>query len=89
MSNELALANAIASVEMEGLHLCDEGYDLCRQYSDNELTWAEFLVKALEIANKPEMVYMVYYIQNCGGCLRTKPMGVGCVWPLFVLLLTI
>ena len=25
MSNELALANAIASVEMEGLHLCDEG----------------------------------------------------------------
>ena len=28
MSNELALANAIASVEMEGLHLCDEGYEL-------------------------------------------------------------
>ena len=54
MSNELALANAIASVEMEGLHLCDEGYELCRQYSDNELTWAEFLVKALEIANKSE-----------------------------------
>lgn len=54
MSNELALANAIASVEMEGLHLSDEGYELCRQYSDNELTWAEFLVKALEIANNPE-----------------------------------
>ncbi len=54
MSNELALANAIASVEMEGLHLSDEGYELCRQYSDNELTWAEFLVKALEIANQPE-----------------------------------
>ena len=47
MTNELALANAIASVEMEGLHLRDEGYELCRQYSDNELTWAEFLVKAL------------------------------------------
>ena len=54
MTNELALANAIASVEMEGLHLSDEGYELCRQYSDNELTWAEFLVKALEIANKSE-----------------------------------
>jgi len=54
MSNELALANAIALMEMEGLHLCDEGYELCRQYSDNELTWSEFLVKALEIANNPE-----------------------------------
>ena len=54
MSNELALANAIASVEMEGLHLSDEGYELCRLYSDNELTWTEFLVKALEIANKSE-----------------------------------
>ena len=54
MSNELALANAIASVEMEGLHLSDEGYELCRQYSDNELTWTEFLIKALEIVNKQE-----------------------------------
>ena len=53
MSNELALANAIASVEMEGLHLCDEGYDLCRQYSATEITWAEILVQALEIAHKP------------------------------------
>ena len=50
MSNELALANAIASVEMEGLHLSDEGYELCRQYSDNELTWV--LIEALEIVNK-------------------------------------
>lgn len=54
MSNERALANAIASVEMEGLHLSDEGYELSRQYSDNELTWAEFLAKALEIVNKQE-----------------------------------
>ena len=30
MSNELALANAIASAEMEGLYLSDEGYELCR-----------------------------------------------------------
>ena len=52
MSNQHALANAISSVEMEGLHLSDEGYELCRQYSDNELTWAEFLAKALEIVNK-------------------------------------
>ena len=52
MSNDLALANAIASVEMEGLYLSDEGYELCRQYSDNELTWDEFLAKALEIVNK-------------------------------------
>ena len=51
MSNELALANAIASVEMEGLHLSDEGYELCRQYSNNEITWNEFLTKALELVN--------------------------------------
>ena len=49
MSNDLALANAIASVEMEGLYLSDEGYELCRKYSNNEITWDEFLVKALEI----------------------------------------
>ena len=54
MSNEQALANAIASVEMEGLHLSDEGYELCRRYSDNELTWDEFLVKALDIVNNLE-----------------------------------
>ncbi len=54
MSNEQALANAIASVEMEGLYLGDEGYDLCRRYSDNEISWEEFLVEALEIANKEE-----------------------------------
>ena len=49
MSNDLALANAIASVEMEGLYLSDEGYELCRQYSNNEITWNEFLTKALEL----------------------------------------
>ena len=36
MSNDLALANAIASVEMEGLYLSDED---------------EFLTKALELVN--------------------------------------
>ena len=54
MSNELALANAIASVEMEGLYLSDEGYDLCRRYSNRKITWNEFLVKALEIVNAQE-----------------------------------
>ena len=54
MSNDLALANAIASVEMEGLYLSDEAYELCRQYSNNEISWKEFLNKALEIVNKPE-----------------------------------
>ena len=53
MSNELALANAIASVEMEGLYLSDEGYDLCRRYSNREITWNEFLVKALVIYPRP------------------------------------
>lgn len=47
MSNELALANAIASVEMEGLYLSDDGYELCRRYSNREITWNEFLEKAL------------------------------------------
>jgi len=51
MSNDLALANAIASVEMEGLYLSDEGYELCRQYSNNEITWNEFLTKAFELVN--------------------------------------
>ena len=51
MSNDLALANAIASVEMEGLYLSDEGYELCRQYSNNEIRWNEFLTKALELVN--------------------------------------
>ena len=51
MSNDLALANAIASVEMEGLYLSDEGYELCRQYSNNEITRNEFLTKALELVN--------------------------------------
>lgn len=51
MSNDLALANAIASVEMEGFYLSDEGYELCRQYSNNEITWNEFLTKALELVN--------------------------------------
>ena len=51
MSNDLALANAIASVEMEGLYLSDAGYELCRQYSNNEITWNEFLTKALELVN--------------------------------------
>ena len=51
MSNDLALANAIASVEMEALYLSDEGYELCRQYSNNEITWNEFLTKALELVN--------------------------------------
>ena len=51
MSNDLALANAIASVEMEGLYLSDEGYELCCQYSNNEITWNEFLTKALELVN--------------------------------------
>lgn len=51
MSNDLALANAIASVEMEGLYLSDKGYELCRQYSNNEITWNEFLTKALELVN--------------------------------------
>lgn len=52
MSNDLALANAIASVEMEGLHLSDDAYELCRQYSDNELNWDEFILKALELVNQ-------------------------------------
>ena len=51
MSNELALANAIASAEMEGLYLSDEGYELCRRYSNREITWNEFLIKALELVN--------------------------------------
>ena len=54
MTKELALANAIASVEMEGLYLSDEGYELCRQYSNNEIEWKEFLLRALEIVNKQE-----------------------------------
>ena len=54
MTNDLALANAIASVQMEGLYLSDEGYELCRQYSDNEITWDEFLSKALELVNRPD-----------------------------------
>ena len=54
MSNDLALANAIASVQMEGLYLSDEGYELCRQYSNNEITWTEFLTKALELVNKQD-----------------------------------
>ena len=54
MSNDLALANAIASVQMEGLYLSDEGYELCRQYSNNEITWNEFLTKALELVNKQD-----------------------------------
>lgn len=37
--------------EMEGLYLSDEGYELCRQYSNNEITWNEFLTKALELVN--------------------------------------
>ena len=52
MSNDLALANAIASVQMEGLYLSDEGYELCRRYSNNELSWSEFLDKALELVNE-------------------------------------
>jgi hypothetical protein len=54
MSNDLALANAIASVQMEGLYLSDEGYELCRKYSDNEITWDEFLSKALELVNRQD-----------------------------------
>ncbi len=54
MTNELALANAIASVQMEGLYLDDEGYELCRQYSNNEITWDEFLKRALELVNKQD-----------------------------------
>ena len=54
MTNDLALANAIASVQMEGLYLSDEGYELCRQYSDNEITWDEFLSKALELVNRSD-----------------------------------
>ena len=54
MSNDLALANAIASVQMEGLYLSDEGYELCRQYSDNEITWDEFLSKAFELVNRED-----------------------------------
>ena len=54
MSNEMALANAVASVEMEGLYLSDEGYELCRRYSDNEITWEEFLMEALEIVKDNE-----------------------------------
>ena len=54
MSNDLALANAIASVQMEGLYLSDEGYELCRRYSDNEITWNEFLIRALELVNGQE-----------------------------------
>ena len=54
MSNELALANAIASIEMEGLYLSDEGYELCRQYSNREITWNEFLIKAIELVNEQE-----------------------------------
>ena len=54
MSNDLALANAIASVQMEGLYLSDEGYELCRQYSNNEITWNEFQTKALELVNKQD-----------------------------------
>ena len=52
MTDELALANAIASVQMEGLYLDEEGYELCRQYSSSEITWDEFLAKALELVNK-------------------------------------
>ena len=54
MTNDLALANAIASVQMEGLYLSDEGYELCRQYSDNEITWDEFINKALELVKRPD-----------------------------------
>lgn len=54
MSKELALANAIALVEMEGLHLSDEGYELCCRYSNKELSWEEFLSKALELVNNQE-----------------------------------
>ena len=54
MSNDLALANAIASVQMEGLYLSEEGYELCRKYSDNEISWEEFLSLALELVNKQD-----------------------------------
>lgn len=52
MSVELALANAIASVEMEGFHLTDEGYDLCYKYANGEITFDVFLQQALELINE-------------------------------------
>lgn len=52
MSVELALANAIASVEMEGFHLTDEGYVLCYKYANGEITLDDFLKQALELINE-------------------------------------
>lgn len=52
MPVELALANAIASVEMEGYHLDDEGYALCYKYCNGEISWDEFLKLALNLVEK-------------------------------------
>lgn len=52
MSDDLAMANAFTSVQMEGLYLSDEGYELCSQYSNHEITWNEFLTKAFELVNQ-------------------------------------
>lgn len=52
MPVELALANAIASVEMEGFHLSQEGYSLCYQYCNGEISWEQFMESALLLAEK-------------------------------------
>ena len=54
MPVDLALANAIASLEMEGLHLSDEGYDLCYKYCNKEISWSDFLRMASELVERTE-----------------------------------
>ena len=55
MSNKLALANAVSIVEMEGLYLSDKGYELCRKYSEGDLSWDDFWSAALDLINSSEI----------------------------------
>lgn len=52
MTDDLALANAIAIVEMEGLYLSDDGYKLCQLYSRGEISWDDFLKESLKLIDR-------------------------------------
>ncbi len=54
MPVDLALANAIASLEMEGFHLSDEAYDLCYKYCNEEISWDDFMKLAWELVERTE-----------------------------------
>ena len=52
MSTSRAIANAAASIEMEGFHLPVQHKELCRKLLNKEITKAEYIRQVTETAKR-------------------------------------